>query len=118
MEMRTKDPLAEIDFLTPAFQDDPYGVYAYMIANHPIFYSERYGQFFAFSAVAVRSVMVNRDFTVASPFRATRTLFGPTVVDIDGEDHRRLRIALSDAVNVRKNKFYRQTVIRITLSRV
>ena len=77
MEMRTKDPLAEIDFLTPAFQDDPYGVYAYMIANHPIFYSERYGQFFAFSAVAVRSVMVNRDFTVASPFRATRTLFGP-----------------------------------------
>ena len=114
----TKDPLAEIDFLTPAFQDDPYGVYADMIANHPIFYSERYGQFFAFSAVAVRSVMVNRDFTVASPFRATRTLFGPTVVDIDGEDHRRLRIALSDAVNVRKNKFYRQTVIRPTLSRI
>jgi len=117
-ETLTKDPLAEVDFLAPAFQDDPYGVYAEMIADHPIFYSERYRQFFAFSADAVRGVMVSRDFTVASPFRASRTLFGPTVVDIDGEDHRRLRIALSDAVNVRKNELYRQTIIRPTVTRI
>ena len=107
MEARTKDPLAEIDFLDTDSQDNPYSVYADMLTNHPIFYSERYCQFFAFSADAVRNVMINRDFTVASPFRATHTLFGPTVVDIDGKDHLRLRIALSDAVNIRKNKFYR-----------
>lgn len=115
---REGDPLAEVDFLACDFKDDPFGVYARMIAEHPIFYSKRYRQHFAFSAEAVRQVMVSRDFTVSSPFRASRVLFGPTVVDIDGEDHRRLRIALSEAINVRKNQTYREWIVRPTIERV
>jgi cytochrome P450 len=109
---KSYDPLADTDFLSRGFQDSPYELYGKMICDHPIFYSGSYRQYFAFSAAAVRGVMVSQNFTVASPFRASRVLFGPTVVDIDGEDHRRLRIALSDAINVRKNAAYREQIIR------
>ncbi len=109
------DPLAEVDFLGRAFQDDPYPVYAKLIKETPFFYSDRYRQYFAFSAEAVRAVMVSKDFTVESPFRASRIMFGPTVVDLDGENHRRLRIALSEAINVGKNQQYREEIILPTI---
>ena len=106
------DPLSDIDFLSREFQENPYPLYKVMRKNHPIFYSDRHRQYFAFSAEAVRSVMVGRDFTVENPFRASRILFGPTVVDLDGENHRRLRVALSETINIGKNQIYRDTIIR------
>ncbi|AMG30758.1 hypothetical protein AL542_10570 [Grimontia hollisae] len=36
------DPLAEIDFLAEGFMRDPYPVYQKLIAQEPVFYSERY----------------------------------------------------------------------------
>ncbi len=114
---KLEDPLAYVDFLSIEFRDNPYRVYAEMLAEHPIFYSERYRQYFAFSEQAVREVLSGKDFTVESPFRASRILFGPTVVDLDGGDHRRLRIALSDTINARKNQLYREQIIRPIIHR-
>ncbi|WP_424217328.1 cytochrome P450 (plasmid) [Streptomyces sp. BI20] len=39
----------------------------------------------------VREVLRRPDFTVEHPFRATRQLFGPTAIDVDGPRRRRLR---------------------------
>ena len=110
------DPLSDVDFLAREFQENPYPLYKVMIKNHPIFYSDRHRQYFAFSAEAVRSVMVSNDFTVENPFRASRILFGPTVVDLDGENHRRLRVALSETINVGRNQIYRDTIIRSVIT--
>lgn len=39
----------------------------------------------------VREALLSPRFTAAHPFRATRQLFGPTAIDVDGARHRQLR---------------------------
>lgn len=79
------------DFGDPAFQRDPYPFYAAARARAPIFWSERHRQHLALGAGAVRRCLQSPDFIVDSPFRASRKLFGRTIVDVDGHEHTRLR---------------------------
>lgn len=44
---------------------------------------------------AARDVLDSDDFGVEYPFRASRQLFGPTVLDLDGPRHQRLRGAMA-----------------------
>lgn len=76
---------------SPAFLDDPYPVYARMRKAGPLIRSTAHRTWFVTSHAAVGKVLRSRGASVDSPFRASRVLFGRTVTDVEGEEHRKLR---------------------------
>ncbi|CCH17916.1 cytochrome P450 [Micromonospora lupini] len=82
---------ADRDFGTPAFQLDPYPVYAALRAQGHLVHSTVHRTWFATDHAAAGAVLRDRRSSVESPFRATRVLFGRTVTDVEGEEHVRLR---------------------------
>ncbi|WP_428086914.1 cytochrome P450 [Candidatus Thioglobus sp.] len=79
------------DFRLPNFQENPYPYYQAARDISPIFWSPRHRQYFVLGGDAMRAVLRQKEFIVDSPFRASRILFGRTIVDVDGEEHARLR---------------------------
>ena len=106
------DPLEDIDFESEDFQLHPYPYYDALRTNYPVCYSARYRQYFIFSAEHVREVLRRRTFTVNSPFRASRLLFGPTVMDVDGSEHKRLRETLNTCFVPARYPNYTATIIQ------
>jgi len=97
-----------------AFQLAPYSFYAAAREQAPIFWSARHRQYIALGATAVRGCLQSPDFIVDSPFRASRRLFGRTIVDVDGREHTRLRaIANKGFVPPRYDSYKARYVIPI-----
>jgi cytochrome P450 len=82
---------AEVSFGSPAFRLDPYPVYAQLRAAGPLVRSDRHRTHFVTTYAAVGAVLRHKRATVESPFRASRVLFGRTVMDVDGDEHTYLR---------------------------
>jgi len=87
-----------IDFDAEWFQCDPWPLYASMRQRSPVWHSAADGCDYVFSHRAVHEVLTSTSFTAAFPFRGTRQLFGPTMIDLDGPEHRRLRSPLVPAL--------------------
>lgn len=88
---RTDDLGAALDFSSEAFATHPWPIYAAFREREPVHRSSRDRCVYLFRHADVRATLQSSSFTVAHPFRGTRQLFGPTVIDLDGPDHRRLR---------------------------
>lgn len=50
----------------------------------------------------VSTAMINPDMTVEQPFRASRRIFGPSVLDLDGARHRRVKQPISKSFGNRQ----------------
>jgi cytochrome P450 len=89
----TIDLPTELDeaFGSDGFRRDPYPVYAHLRTLGPLVRSARHRTHFITTHAAVSGVLRAREATVDSPFRASRVLFGRTVMDVDGAEHTRLR---------------------------
>lgn len=85
----------QLDFSDPKFQTDPWALYEWHALHEPVAWSPAMECFFVFGYDAVRAVLTLPSFTSADPFRRTRTAFGRSMLDVDGEMHSRLRGALS-----------------------
>jgi len=112
------DPLENINFNSEIFCRNPYVFYQSLINEYPAFYSKKHRQHFVYSYQGVRKVLTNKSFTVDSPFRASRTLFGRTVMDVDGEEHKKLRLYLSDAFTIKQIHEYKDLLIKPTIEEV
>jgi cytochrome P450 len=81
----------DIEFDSPAFQRDPYTIYAYLCSINPIFWSRRNSCYFLLSYELVSKALTDDRFSVFHPLRASRIAFGPSILDTDGIDHINLR---------------------------
>ncbi|WP_457032982.1 cytochrome P450 [Kitasatospora sp. P5_F3] len=76
---------------SPAFRLDPYPAYARLREQGPLVWSEPDRTYYVTTHQAVGAVLKDKNASVESPFRASRVLFGRTVMDVDGREHARLR---------------------------
>lgn len=67
-----------------------------------MWWSEHLRMFCVFSYAAVVEVLRSDQFTVVFPFRVSRQAFGETLLDIDGEAHRRQRQAMLPLLQARR----------------
>jgi cytochrome P450 len=75
----------------PALRSDPWNLYRLLRVNRPVFWAPRLKSYVALTYATVSEALKSRDFTVEHPFRASRRVFGPTMLDTDGMAHRQLR---------------------------
>ncbi|MFI8997576.1 cytochrome P450 [Streptomyces sp. NPDC053542] len=73
-----------------AFQRNPWPVYARLRREHPQLPAAD-GSWYLFRHVDVRFALSARQLAMEHPFRTTRRVFGPSMIDQDGDQHRRLR---------------------------
>jgi cytochrome P450 len=99
------------DFADPGFQRDPYPAYRAAREQAPIFWSPRHRQYLALGAGAVRCCLQSPDFIVDSPFRASRRLFGRTIMDVDGHEHTRLRVLANKGFVPGRYEAYKQRYV-------
>jgi pulcherriminic acid synthase len=76
---------------SPEFQRDPYPTYAALRKKGAVQWSPQMRCFLVTRHQEAKIVLRSRDFTVDSPFRASRTMLGRTLMDVDGDEHSRLR---------------------------
>ena len=76
--------------LDPLSEAEPWETYARCRAR-PAPYPSGDGSWYLFGYDDVRKALTDRFFTVDMPFRTTRRAFGPSMLDIDGPPHKKLR---------------------------
>jgi cytochrome P450 len=86
------DPL---DFSSDEFISNPWPVYKSLRDTAPVYWSERNNAFFVSKYDDVRAALSDRRVVSTFPLRTSRKLFGKTVLDSDGEEHRDFRKMLS-----------------------
>jgi cytochrome P450 len=79
-----------INYNSVKFQRDPYPIYKDLRKKHPVYWDSKQRSYIALSYDAVKKALINKNFSADCPFRASRTLFGRTIMDVDGEEHTRL----------------------------
>jgi cytochrome P450 len=98
-------------FSDPRFQTDPWPMYAWYREHSPVHWSAESGAFFVFGAANVRKVLVSGDFQAFHPFRVSRRAFGPSMLDEDGERHRRWRAGATEPFRPRTVAGYGGTIV-------
>jgi cytochrome P450 len=86
------DPL---DFSSEEFISNPWPVYERLRNTAPVYWSKRNNAFFVSKHDDVRSALSDRRVVSTFPLRVSRKLFGQTVLDSDGEEHREFRKLLA-----------------------
>jgi cytochrome P450 len=76
--------------LDPLSEAEPWETYARCRAQ-PGPYPSGDGSWYLFGYDDVRNALTDRSFSVDMPFRTTRRAFGPSMLDIDGPAHKKLR---------------------------
>lgn len=104
-------PLSESTLHSPEFARDPYPTYARLRELGGIVRLTNERCYAATTYEAVTGVLRSRAATVDSPFRASRALFGRTVMDVDGNEHTQLRSLSSRAFSVAAVPAYQHTIV-------
>jgi cytochrome P450 len=89
---------------------EPWSVYLRYQTTNPILWSSRLGGYAAFTHQAVHRCLTGPEFRADHPFRATRRALGPTVLDLDGEPHRKLRGLLANPLRPQLAEEHRAAV--------
>ncbi|MEV4211209.1 cytochrome P450 [Micromonospora sp. NPDC049662] len=92
----------------------PWQAYHRFRVEQPVAWIPHLNSYLAFSHAAVRSVLSSRAFTAAHHFRATRRSVGPTILDLEDPEHRRLRHLMQPAMgmsSVRANRPRLRTIV-------
>lgn len=91
-----------LDFLSPDFAEDPWPSYGRLRRAAPVWWSDEIQMLCVASHARVAEVLRRDEFTVEFPFRVSRQAFGETLLDLDGEPHRRQRQALLPLLQARR----------------
>jgi len=86
--------------LDPLSQAEPWATYAECRAA-PAPFASGDGSWFLFGYDDVRRALTDRAFAVDMPFRTTRRAFGPSMVDVDGPAHKKLRRGTAHPLKMR-----------------
>ncbi len=81
----------ELDFEDIEFQTDPWEQYRRVRSQAEVTWSEKNKCFFFMSFNAVKQGLVDDAFITEYPFRTTRLIFGPTIVDTEDKAHDRYK---------------------------
>lgn len=84
-----------LDFLSAGFALNPWPSYSKLRSESPVWWSKNIGMVCVSSHQAIRHALTNAAYTVAYPFRVSEQVFGRTLLDMDGPEHRALRRAVS-----------------------
>jgi cytochrome P450 len=103
--------MRELDLESRAFRADPWPTYAWFREHDPIHWSPRYRSFFLFRYEHIRRSLETENCLVSHPFRATRQALGASLLDLDGDDHRRLRAILSPRFKARATEAFATTAV-------
>jgi cytochrome P450 len=86
------DPL---DYSSDEFISNPWPVYKHLRNTAPVYWSERNNAFFVSKYDDVRLALSDSRIVSTFPLRVSRKLFGRTVLDSDGAEHREFRRMLA-----------------------
>jgi cytochrome P450 len=87
--------MRSISFVSPQFIDDPWPSYAQFRTESPVWWAEEVRMYCVFRHRDIRTCLTSDDYTVTYPFRVSKQVFGETLLDLDGEKHKRLRRPLA-----------------------
>lgn len=77
---------------------EPWKVFKEFRQNRPIQWSESERLYYAFRHDDIVKMLADKRFTVEYPWRTTTHLFGKTLIDMEGDNHIRLKKAMSSGV--------------------
>lgn len=86
--------MRHVDFLSPELGDELWRVFARYRREQPVLWVPSVRMFCVFRHADIKTCLTGPDFTVDYPFRVSRQVFGPTLLDFDGPRHTRLRRSL------------------------
>lgn len=111
--------MLELDTQTEEYLTNPWPLFKKFRQEAPICWSESERLFNVFRHEHIEKLFMDRRFTVEFPWRTTGHLFGPTLIDMEGNEHLRLKKLISATVlnndNIRKfaESFARPTISRL-----
>jgi cytochrome P450 len=80
-----------LSYLAADFTADPWPTYRRLRLESPVWWADDIQMVCTFGYEETRQVLTGADFTVEYPFRISEQVFGRTLLDLDGPEHRRLR---------------------------
>ena len=83
--------MRHVGFLSPELGDDLWQVFARCRREQPVLWVRSVQMFCVFRHADIKTCLTSPDFTVDYPFRVSRQVFGPTLLDFEGPRHARLR---------------------------
>ncbi|EGX59856.1 cytochrome P450 [Streptomyces zinciresistens K42] len=86
--------MRHVDFLSPELGDELWRVFARCRRERPVTWVPSVRMYCVFRHADIKTCLTSPDFTVDYPFRVSRQVFGPTLLDFDGPRHTRLRRGL------------------------
>lgn len=82
----------EIDYEQEVFQENPWNIYKNLRIDSPVCWSPKNNCYYISKYQTVKQILNDKEnFTSEHPFRTTRHLFGPTLIDLDGDKHSNYR---------------------------
>jgi cytochrome P450 len=100
-----------VDFASTSFIADPWPVYRRLRRDDPVHYSPQAGCHVAVRHAEVRSGLADPVFRANFLLRRSRQVFGDNLLDLDGEEHRRLRHLIAPLFGPRAIKRYMAEIV-------
>jgi cytochrome P450 len=107
-----------LDLDDPDFQRDPWPVYARLRAEDRVHWSERHRCWFVTGYDEVWAGMTRPELIVGYPFRASRQVLGPTILDVDGADHQRMRRVVAKSFRQANTPVWTASIIEPVVAEV
>lgn len=107
-----------LDFESELMRENPWPIYHYYRSHDPVHWSDKYKSYFVFKYKDVRSVLLDPTFTAEHPFRATRSIFGLTIIDLEGDHHQRLKSVVKTKFSADQVRNYTPSIIEPVIERV
>ena len=101
-----------IDYEDPEFQSHPWDLYRRFRAEEPVWWSEAHRCFFLFRHADITMAFRSPQFTAVHPFRRTRQLFGPTMIDVPDPLHANIRAVSVARMKSADLKVYLKDIIQ------
>ncbi len=90
-----------VDLDSPRFLADPWPVYRMLRETEPVHWIATARAFLVLRHADVSKALADRRLVTDFPMRTSRRLFGPTMMDADGPQHRRMRQAFTPLLGSR-----------------
>lgn len=85
-----------VDLGSKDFSQDPWASYANWLSHSPRVWSANHNCYFIFDYLSVKELLKDQRLKAYHPFRASRVALGTTLLDMDGDDHLKLRSSLAN----------------------
>lgn len=108
-----------LDSTSQEFLKNPWPLLKRFREEAPIWWSDKERLFYVFRHEHIEKIFMDQRFTVEYPWRTTRHLFGPTLIDMEGEEQTRLKKLVSSTVlSSENNKRFAQEFALPTIEKL